>query len=322
MRVMPSVRLFHHRAFDAVQLVNNKGTADIAVVIPARDEAATIGDIVSSIRTELVDGAGLVDDLVVVDDGSEDSTAAVARDSGARVVSSNGTGKGAAMWTGLASSHASIVVFCDADLRQFDCRFVTGLCGPLILDPRLVLVKGRYQRPLGNVPNEGGRVTELAARPLLRLLAPDVAVLNQPLGGEVAGRREALEQVPFVEGYGVDVGLVLDIAARFGIHRIAEVELGVRAHRNRSLAELSPQAEAVLHTILDRTAARWSPRPVAERPPLKRSAGSDRFVVAGVDNVLHEPVTGLGVIGRIGRGDIGQVLTQDMDAPHVADQDL
>lgn len=318
---MSSVRLFHHRAFDAARLAAARGTADVAVVIPARDEEGTIGEIVSSIRRGLVARAGLVDELVVVDDHSTDATAAVARSSGARVVESRGAGKGAAMWTGLAASRASIVVFCDADLRQFDCRFITGLCGPLITEPDLVLVKGKYQRPLGGVPNEGGRVTELTARPALRLLAPEVAGLSQPLGGEVAGRRDVFEQVPFVDGYGVDVGLVLDIAARFGMDRIAEVELGVRVHRNRSLAELSVQAEAVLHTILDR-ANGSRPKPVAEQPALRRSAGPDGFLVGRIDNVLHEAGPRSGVVGRVAGGDVGQWLAQDVYPPHVADQDL
>ena len=269
---------FDHRDFDARSLAAAKGTERVAVVIPARNEAPTIGRIVRTIRRELQEGCGLVDELVVVDDASTDRTAAIARAGGATVVAGSGSGKGAAMWTGLAATTASIVVFCDGDLRNFGAHFITGLCGPLYAEPSLVLVKGFYQRPLEGQPGEGGRVTELAAKPALRLLAPHLTHIAQPLGGELAARRGALEQVPFVEGYGVDVALLLDISARHGTAHIAQVDLGVRIHRNRPLSELTVQAETVLHTILARTGIPGLP-PLAQRPALVSGAEQIPLVV-------------------------------------------
>lgn len=297
--------LFDHRHFDPAALAGAKGVERVAVVIPARDEAPTIGRIVRTISRDLRAGAGLVDDIVVVDDGSVDRTATIAASAGARVVASEGRGKGAAMWSGLAATDASIVVFCDGDLRNFGAHFVAGLCGPLLLDSRVALVKGYYQRPRNGENDEGGRVTELTARPALRLLAPHVGSIIQPLGGEVAGRRDALEQVPFVEGYGVDVALVLDVARRFGADCIAQVDLGTRIHRNRPLHELAAQADIVLRTILDRAGVDGI-EPVAARPPLRGSATGDRVVTGpGRAELLDDTDAGLGVVRRFRHRHLG-----------------
>jgi glucosyl-3-phosphoglycerate synthase len=233
----------------------------VTVVIPARDEAATVGDVVAGVRSL---GPDVVAEVLVVDDGSTDATAAVAARVGARVVAADpaiGPGKGQAMWKGLAESHGEVVVFCDADLAPFDPTYVPRLVEALVRHPGAGLVKARYRRRTGT----GGRVNELVARPALDLLHPALARLSQPLGGEYAGWRDVLEQVPFVHGYGVDLGLVLDVAARFGAGAVVEADLGDRSHRNRSLDELRPQARAVLEVALAR--AGMVDRP-AERPPL------------------------------------------------------
>jgi glucosyl-3-phosphoglycerate synthase len=207
----------------------------------------------------------LVDEVLVVDDGSRDATGAEAAAAGARIVTGDGAGKGRAMWRALEATDADVVVFCDADLDSFDEGYVASLVAPLLLDDRVMFVKATYERFLDGRPGEGGRVNELLARPALRVLFPELAWVRQPLGGECAGRRRALETVPFVEGWGVVIALVIDMASRFGPAGIAQADLGERRHRNRTLAELAPQAEAVLRTVLARAGVGPA---VPECPPL------------------------------------------------------
>lgn len=257
------IRTFHHRDAGAARLLESKRDTRISVVLPARDEAATIGPIVEAIHAALVDAVPLVDELVVMDDHSTDATARIAADAGARVEPAAevlselelGPGKGEAMWKSLAVTDGDVVAWCDADIVDFDVRFVVGILGPLLEHDELALVKGYYDRPLGRDESAGGgRVTELVARPLVSMLFPQLAPLVQPLAGEYGGRRTVLESVPFAGGYGVELGLLIDIAERYGAGSIAQVDLGERHHRNRPLDELGPQAAAVLHTALERAA--------------------------------------------------------------------
>jgi glucosyl-3-phosphoglycerate synthase len=202
----------------------------------------------------------LVNELVVVDDGSVDDTAAVARAAGAAVWSAADVladcgppgGKGQAMWKAVHITTGEVVVFCDADVQGFEPHFVTGLVAPLLLFDDVAFVKGFYDRPLDGRAAEGGRVTELVARPLISTLFPHLAGLAQPLAGECAGRRDVLEQVPFVDGYGVDLGLVIDVAEHFGVGAMVQCDLGQRVHRNRPLADLGPQAMAIVQLALSR----------------------------------------------------------------------
>lgn len=245
---------------DASTLSEAKDGLTVSVCLPAHDEAATIGPIIEAIRAELMVHTPLVDDVVVLDDASTDATARVAADAGARVVSSNrvlpdlGTrrGKGEAMWKSLAAVDTDLIVWVDADIVDFDTDFVTRLVRPLIADPECVFVKGHYARPVDAGAATGGRVTELVARPALAMYHPQLGVFPQPLSGEIAGRCAALRALPFAAGYGVDVGLLIDVADRYGLDRMAQADLGVRIHRNRPLDELTPQAYEVLHTILRR----------------------------------------------------------------------
>jgi glucosyl-3-phosphoglycerate synthase len=256
-------------------LVAAKGESSVSVCIPARNEEPTVGAIVDIIRTELADSLGLVDEIVVIDDHSTDRTAERAADAGARVVRAaevltefgEGHGKGEALWKSLYASTGDIVIWCDADVRDFDTRFITGLLGPLLTDPNLGFVKGFYERPDDGTVRGGGRVTELVARPMFTLLMPELAGIVQPLSGEYGGRRRVLEQVPFVEAYGVDIAMLIDIVTRFGIDAIAQVDLGRRVHRNRPLTELSPMAAQVMQAALRRIAPGLAADSAVLNPP-------------------------------------------------------
>ena len=231
----------------------------ISVCLPARNEAATIAAIVAEVDLVLV-AAGLVDEIVVIDDGSTDATIDRARAAGARVVREAdvlpevgpGSGKGNALWKSLHACAGDLMCWLDADLRNFRADTVTRLIAPLIADADTVLVKAGYSRSFEGAPTGGGRVTELVARPLLSLLFPKLADIVQPLGGEYAARRDALEVLPFVEGWGVEIALLIDVVERFGRDAVAQVDLGVREHRNRPVDELGAQSLAIIATALRR----------------------------------------------------------------------
>lgn len=265
MPVSPPGR-FHHVDFDPVDLAGLKDGCRVSVCLPARDEEATVGPIVETIRTELMERVPLVDELIVMDDHSTDRTAKEALDAGAKVIDAasvlpeygEGHGKGEALWKSVFSAEGDLLVWCDADIRNFASSIVSGLLGPLLTNPHISFVKGFYDRPLDDQGGGGGRVTELVARPLLSLLFPDLAGFVQPLAGEYAARREVAESLPFVRGYGVDIGLLIDVAERFGRDTMAQVDLDIRVDRNRPLDELSPQAMAIIQTVLRRAGSRLS----------------------------------------------------------------
>jgi glucosyl-3-phosphoglycerate synthase len=239
----------------------------VSVVLPARDEEATVGTIVEAIRHAFVERLPLVDELVVMDSGSTDRTACVAAAAGAQVVHVDDVlgryghvaGKGEALWKSLHVTTGDLVVFLDADVQAFDPRFVVGLLGPLLTDPDVGYVKGLYDRPLetteGLVPTGGGRVTELTARPLLGALWPHLSGFVQPLSGEYAGRRRLLERVPFVSHYGVEFGLLIDLAELAGMDALAQVDLGTRKHSHQTDAALGRMAAQILQTALARCPA-------------------------------------------------------------------
>jgi len=295
----PIFRTFRHGDFTAQTLAEDKarGGHIVSVCLPARDEAATIGPIVEQIHRHLVAGPRLVDEVLVIDDHSADATARVAADAGARVVAVDGVlpelgpgeGKGEALYKSVAAAAGDLIAWCDADIRDFAPHFVVGLVGPLLARPDIAFVKGFYDRPVAGQTHGGGRVTELMARPVIAALFPHLASIVQPLSGEYAGRRSLLERLPFVQGYGVDLGLLVDIADLEGTDAIAQVDLGLRRHRNRSLDELGPQALAILQTALSRaghpaTCAASLVRPdlepvevgIGERPPLVEVSGYHR----------------------------------------------
>ncbi|GGR75249.1 glucosyl-3-phosphoglycerate synthase [Micromonospora fulviviridis] len=253
------------------RLLRAKGASRVSVVLPARNEEATVGAIVSTIREHLMDRVSLVDELIVVDSRSTDRTAQVARAAGAEVVSQDAmtrglprlTGKGDALWAGLAAAEGDVVAFIDADLREFRPHFVTGLLGPLLTDPSVDFVKGFYHRPLvgatGVEADGGGRVTELMARPLLNLFWPELAGFVQPLAGEYAGRRDVLERVPFVSGYGVETAMLIDLLELVGLDALAQVDLGERKHRHQDTAALGRMSAQIMLTAWSRLQRRgWA----------------------------------------------------------------
>lgn len=266
-------RSYDFRDFPAPRLVAAKGGHRVSVCLPAHNEEATVGEIVKAIRRDLMDLAPLVDEVLVIDDGSSDATATVAKEAGADVIDASsvlpeyapGHGKGQAMWKAVHAAQGDLIVFCDADVRDFDTGFVRGLLGPLLTEDDVTLVKGFYDRPVEGGGGQGGRVTELMAKPLISVFYPHLSDIAQPLSGECAGRRQVLENVPFVLGYGVDLALIIDVAERFGNDRLVQCDLGKRVHRNRPLAELGPQAQAILRVGLDRAGVS---APVAQLPPL------------------------------------------------------
>ena len=243
--------------FDLERVRELKATTSVAVIIPAKNEAATVGGVLDAVQFH----AGLVDEVVVVNDYSNDDTATVAAHHGARVVTLVGpTGKGEAMREGLSNTTAELVVFLDADVLNTTTDFVGRLIQPLLERADIQLVKGYYERPLHNMPTGGGRVNELAARPILSLLYPGLGEIRQPLAGETAGRRRALDAITLEKAYGVEIALLIDIARTFGVHSLAQVDLGVRRHRNRPLDELRPMSMDVLRAALKRYSVRLPPQ--------------------------------------------------------------
>jgi glucosyl-3-phosphoglycerate synthase len=295
-RVRSWLRYRSARADDwtASELCALKGERTVTVVIPARDEERTVGRIVKTIRTALMEEYPLVDDVLVVDSRSRDNTARVAAEAGARVVAQDTVlqplpdmhGKGEALWKGLAATTGDLVVFVDGDLYDFTAEYVIGLLGPLLTDPGVDYVKGFYQRPLVHGSqvdaDGGGRVTELVARPLLNMYWPDLAGFVQPLAGEYAGRREVLESIPFVTHYGVEVAHLIDLLRWRGLEAFAQVDLGMRTHRHQSTHALGQMAGQIMLTIMDRLDR--SGRLVVAEPPsallaqFRRSEAADGAV--------------------------------------------
>jgi glucosyl-3-phosphoglycerate synthase len=257
------LRTLDGAAFSSEELAAAKAGRTVSVLIPARNEERTIGAVVGAVLAPHVlvaGGTGLVDEVVVIDDGSSDATGPVSLAAGARVVTlgPGDGGKGQAMRAGLDASFGDVVVFLDADVENTSAAFVGGLLAPLLLYDDVTLVKGFYQRPLYGEPSGGGRVTELVARPLIEVCFPELALVRQPLAGETAAPRWVLEKVGFADGYGVELGLLIDVARRFGVGSVAQVDLGTRVHRNRPLDELRPQAVDVLRAALERLdPGRW-----------------------------------------------------------------
>jgi glucosyl-3-phosphoglycerate synthase len=297
-------RTFHHSLYPASRIAAER-KASVSVCLPARECATTIGEIVAALK-ELCT-AGAIDEIVVVDAASVDGTARIAAKAGAKVVqegelmvsesSSNGgssrsdgptdlgpvLGKGDAMWRALSVLDGELVVFVDADSTGFSAHFATGLLGPLVCEPGVQFVKAFYRRPFEHggisLPDGGGRVNHLLARPALALFYPQLGAVRQPLAGEVAARRELLERVPFATGYGVEIAMLIDVWRQHGLDGLAQVDLGVHRNRHQPLWALSQMSETVLAAVVRRLvsegrlsteglAVRADRGSEAERPPL------------------------------------------------------
>ena len=270
----------------------------VSVVLPALNEEETVGEIVAEIRRVLMtDRVPLVDELVVIDSGSTDRTAEVARAAGARVVHRDAIlpripavpGKGEVLWRSLLVTGGDIVCFVDADLKEFSADFVSGIVGPLLTDPGVDFVKAMYDRPLGGAAGQGGRVTELMARPILNLHWPRLAGFVQPLGGEYAARRSLLERLPFPVGYGVELGLLVDALHTVGLDALAQVDVGVRRHRHQDGQALGRMAAAIYRTAQLRLARGHLVRPVLTQ--FERGEQGFEPRTHEVDTVERPPMT-------------------------------
>jgi glucosyl-3-phosphoglycerate synthase len=281
-------RTFHHSLYSAARIAAEREQS-VSVCLPARECAQTVGEIVSALAG-LREG-GAIDELLVVDAASEDGTAAIAERAGASVVQERELlhevgpvlGKGDAMWRALSILTGELVVFLDADSEGFSEHFATGLLGPLVCEPGVQFVKAFYRRPFEqegiSLPEGGGRVNHLMARPALSVFYPELSAVRQPLAGEVAARRELLERVPFATGYGVEIAMLIDVWRELGLEGLAQVDLDVHHNRHQPLSALSEMSETVLAAIVKRLVSEGrlsmegiavlSGRgPDAERPPL------------------------------------------------------
>lgn len=255
------IRSYHHSRFPLELLLERKRES-VTVVLPTREVADTIGPIVGSLMAL----SDLVDQVLVVDAASRDGTPELAASLGAEVhqeadlIPELGPvrGKGDAMWRALSVARGEAIVYMDSDTRAFSGHFATGMLGPLLLEPELVFVKAGYRRPFASPggheqAGDGGRVTELTARPLLSAFYPELAAFSQPLAGEVAARRDFLHRLPFATGYAVETAMLLDARDLLGgTTGMAQVDLDVRRNRHQPLTQLGPMAYSVLRVVVDR----------------------------------------------------------------------
>jgi glucosyl-3-phosphoglycerate synthase len=272
-------RRFDARAFTLERLAELKTDVTVTVIVPVRECAETVAGVLE--RTIGPSRAhGLVDDVVVVDAASRDGSARIARAAGARVLQQDeldselgpALGKGDAMWRALRATGGDLVCFLDGDTLDPDPAHLQGLLGPLLADPSIQLVKGAFDRPFdggtATLQHEGGRVTELMARPLINLREPRLAGFAQPLAGEFAARRGSLEAIPFPVGYGVEIAILIDLCRRCGLDALAECRMGTRQNRHQPLAALGEMASAVLEAVDRRCGGAPSDGwPEPERPP-------------------------------------------------------
>jgi glucosyl-3-phosphoglycerate synthase len=257
---------YHHHEFDSTDVLvrlKREKNIKISVVLPTLNEEKTIGNIVSYMRSHFTGDHPLLDEIIVIDGDSDDNTVSIASQEGASVYLISEIvpdiqikGKGVALWKSQFVANGDILIFIDSDIFDFDKRFVNGLLGPLLQDDSLIFSKAYYKRPLylgsGRYENYGGRVTEILVKPFLNAVIPDLASINQPLAGEYAIRRSVLNRLPFWSGYGVEIGLLLDVYLLCGIESIAQVDMEDRHHRNRSVLELSRMSFGILHVMLQK----------------------------------------------------------------------
>ncbi|MGD9947488.1 MAG: glucosyl-3-phosphoglycerate synthase [Desulfobulbus sp.] len=281
-----STHTFQHRQFaDAATLLECKQAQglQVSLCIPTLNEEMTIAQVVEQLRP-LRDHIPLLDEIAVVDSGSEDGTCALAGSAGADVYLADKilpeieaqVGKGENLWKAVYQLKGDILLFIDADITNIHPGFVTGLLGPLLIDPTIGYVKGFYARPIEDPiqgppdsTDGGGRLTEILVRPLLSLWYPYLSRLIQPLSGEYAARRSLLEQLAFPVGYGVELAHLLDLVTVHGPNVFAQTDLGERCHRHRSNRQLGQSAYGLLQVLCRRLQQQgkmqWDPEAI---PPL------------------------------------------------------
>jgi glycosyltransferase involved in cell wall biosynthesis len=263
---------FHASEFDdlkrLVELKEQQGLT-ISLALPALNEEETVGTVIETIKSSLMDTYHLLDEIVLIDSTSSDRTREIARKMDIPVFIHQELlpeygprrGKGEALWKSLLVTQGDIVIWIDTDIVNIHPRFVYGVLGPLLVNPKLQLVKGFYQRPLKSEDRlqsgAGGRVTELTARPMINLFYPELSGIIQPLAGEYGGRRSALEQISFSSGYGVEIGMIIEMFEKFGLEGIGQVDLLERIHHNQSLEALSKMSFVILQAIFRRLEQRY-----------------------------------------------------------------
>ena len=241
----------------------------ISLALPSLNEEKTVGHVIETIQQSLLLDVPLLDEIVLIDSNSQDRTREIAQSLGVpvyihqEVLPRYGSrrGKGEALWKSLYCTHGDIVIWLDTDIVNIHPRFAYGLIGPLLLRPDIQFVKGFYRRPL-KVGDKiqaggGGRVTELTARPLLNLFYPELSGVIQPLSGEYGGLRTALEKFSFFSGYGVEIGLLIDMLEKFGLSSIAQVDLQERIHHNQPLEALSKMSFAIIQAVIRKLESRY-----------------------------------------------------------------
>jgi glucosyl-3-phosphoglycerate synthase len=239
---------------------------EVSVVLPCREVAETIGAIADAVHA-LNDESPLVDQLIAVDAGSRDGTAEIAERHGVTVYQEDElmrpfgpvAGKGDAMWRSLSVATGDVVMFLDADTTNFERHFVYGMLGPILTEPGVRFAKATYHRPLigpgGDVLDDAGRVTELTAKPLLRIFFPELSGFGQPLAGELVADRQLLSQIPFLTGYAVETAMLIDVLRAAGLDAMAQVGLGARHNRSKALRELGAMSYSVARTVVERAGA-------------------------------------------------------------------
>lgn len=258
---------FKYQSFSNIKKLvelKKKQKLTISLCIPTYNEEATIEKVITVLKTKLMDKYKLLDEIAVIDSNSTDKTLEIAKKAGSDVYKAsdylfkkaNIKGKGENLWKALYLLKGDIICWVDADIKNIHPRFVYGTVGPLLTNQKIKYVKPFYKRPLkvGDKlqPLGGGRVTELTIRPILNMFFPRLSGFIQPLSGEGAGRREALERIPYFTGYGVETGLLIDLVKKFGLDSIAQVDLHRRIHRNQELSSLSNMAFAILQVVSKR----------------------------------------------------------------------
>ena len=302
-------RTFHHSNFwDIKWLVEEKERQNLSIslCLPTLNEEKTIGQEIIILKAELSDRYPLVDEIAVIDSGSNDDTCDIAASFGADVYVASEhlveegqqNGKGENLWKALYLLEGDIIVYVDADIKNIHPRFVYGLLGPLIQDPEVHYVKAFYDRPIAYSgvlrPTGGGRVTEILIRPLFSLFYPELAAILQPLSGEYAGRRSILEQIAFPVGYGVETSMLIDIYQRLGLYAFAQTDLDQRVHRNQETIALGRMAFGVLRTFLSRLEREEKVRLEAELPSIMRQfevgEGGYRQLQHAIEAVERKPM--------------------------------